>query len=100
MNPDIESHEWLAGMYRDGYFPDRQVDKVKTVLLQLCGDIETQKPQTDAAAAREIGDAPKQRHRKWHAASNSALQRMPCRSSPPFIRELASGILPCEARHR
>lgn len=48
MNPKIAAHEWLAGMYRDGYFPDRQVDKVKSVLLQLCSDIEEQKPQTEA----------------------------------------------------
>lgn len=49
MNPSVAAHEWLAGMYQDGYFPDWQVDKVKAILLQLCSDIETQKPQNDAA---------------------------------------------------
>jgi uncharacterized protein DUF5713 len=51
-NPKVAAHDWLAGMYRDGYFPNRQVDKVRTVLLKLCGEIEAQQPQDDSALLR------------------------------------------------
>lgn len=33
-------------MYRDGYFPDFMVDKIKAILVDLCEKIEAQKPQT------------------------------------------------------
>ncbi len=46
-NEKIKNHDFLTEMYRDGYFPDFLVDKIKTVLVELCEAIETNKPQTD-----------------------------------------------------
>ena len=47
MNPtkaEIATHGFLAGMYSDSYFPKSQIDKVKSVLIDLCITIENQKP--------------------------------------------------------
>ncbi len=43
-NEQMQGHEFLAGMYRDDYFPDFLVDKGKQILVRLCERIETQKP--------------------------------------------------------
>ena len=43
-NPKLVGYQFLAGMYRDGYFPDFLVDKGKAILVDLCKQIETQPP--------------------------------------------------------
>ena len=43
-NSKLLDHEFLAGMYGDGYFPAFLVDKVKAILLDLCYQIEAQAP--------------------------------------------------------
>ena len=48
-NEKILGHQFLGGMYGDGYFPDHLVDRVKDVLLDLCSEIEARKPATDDA---------------------------------------------------
>lgn len=59
----MKAHPFLQSMYRDTYFPDVCVDKVKHVLVALCERIETEKPaDLDAlyrlthAATDEIND--------------------------------------------
>ena len=44
-NPIILSHSFLADMYQDSYFPKHLVDQLKQILLDLCQQIEAQKPQ-------------------------------------------------------
>lgn len=39
-NAQMNDHAFLRGMYDDGYFPDFLVDKVKSILMTLCGEIE------------------------------------------------------------
>ena len=46
-NEKIVSHDFLTGMYRDDYFPDFLVDKIKAILVSLCEEIEDNNPQTD-----------------------------------------------------
>lgn len=46
-NETILAYEFLAEMYRDGYFPDFLVDKGKYILLRLCSEIESEKPKSD-----------------------------------------------------
>ncbi|WP_420884739.1 DUF5713 family protein [Actinomadura geliboluensis] len=48
-NQKVLDHEFLTGMYDDGYFPDHLVDKGKAILLRLCGRIETDRPADLAA---------------------------------------------------
>lgn len=62
-NEKIRNHDLLAGMYRDGYIPNFLVDKVKVILLDLCGQIERQQPDDPEsllklthAATRRIND--------------------------------------------
>ena len=43
-NAKLTSYGFLADMYRDGYFPNAQVDKVRQVLVDLCEAIETKRP--------------------------------------------------------
>lgn len=43
-NEKIRSHKFLDDMYRDPYFPKPLVDKCKNVLLDLCYNIEKEKP--------------------------------------------------------
>ena len=43
-NEKLTDYNFLAGMYRDGYFPDFLVDKGKAILVDLCEQIEAQKP--------------------------------------------------------
>jgi hypothetical protein len=49
LNEKMQSYEFLTGMYRDGYFPDFLVDKIKGILVSLCESIEVQKPQNEAS---------------------------------------------------
>ena len=46
-NPKLKDYQFVAGMYRDGYFPDFLVDKIKSILVELCEAIEAQRPQSD-----------------------------------------------------
>lgn len=49
MNEDnlkVDPTKLLPGMYRDGYFPDFLVDKVRDVILVACREIEAEKPST------------------------------------------------------
>ncbi|WP_354670870.1 DUF5713 family protein [Actinomadura sp. DC4] len=43
-NQQVVDHVFLEGMYQDGYFPDRVVDKGKAILLRLCERIEAERP--------------------------------------------------------
>lgn len=43
-NEQVKSHEFLKDMYQDDYFPDFLVDKGKAILIELCLQIESQKP--------------------------------------------------------
>ena len=45
-NEKINNHGILREMYQDAYFPDFLVDKVKAVLIDLCEQIEGQKPKS------------------------------------------------------
>lgn len=44
-NETILNYSWLRDMYSDTYFPTFLVDKIKDILLNLCFEIEQQKPQ-------------------------------------------------------
>ncbi len=48
-NEEMRTHKFLVGMYRDGYFPDFLVDRVKAILVRLCWQIECECPATDDA---------------------------------------------------
>ena len=41
---EILNDDFLHGMYKDGYFPDFLVDKIKNILLEVCSQIEEKKP--------------------------------------------------------
>ncbi|MFI6252973.1 DUF5713 family protein [Streptomyces sp. NPDC051016] len=43
-NSRITGHAFLAGLYEDGYFPDRVVDRGRDILLRLCERIEADRP--------------------------------------------------------
>ncbi len=45
-NKDILQHKWLLGMYGDQFYPKILVDEAKALLLQLCHDIELNKPNS------------------------------------------------------
>lgn len=45
-NPKVRDHAFLAEMFGDSYFPNNLVEEGKQILLQLCADIEAQKPST------------------------------------------------------
>lgn len=45
-NLKIDRTRLLEGMYRDGYFPNAVVDKVRDVILEACREIEDEKPAT------------------------------------------------------
>jgi len=51
-NEKIQGHEWLAGMYAGEYFPDFLVDKIKAILLDLCGEIEREQPEDHPSLLR------------------------------------------------
>ena len=44
-NKAILNHSFLKGMYSDSYFPNHLVDEVKSVLVELCFQIEMTKPK-------------------------------------------------------
>ncbi|MBU2708351.1 hypothetical protein KCM76_20330 [Zooshikella marina] len=41
----IDESKLLTDMYSDEYFPNHLVDKVKSILLTACKEIESQKPK-------------------------------------------------------
>lgn len=43
-NPALSNYIFLAGMYRDGYFPNVLVDKLKEILVALCSALEESPP--------------------------------------------------------
>ena len=43
---EILNHDFLRGMYNDGYFPNFLVDKIKCILLDVCQQIEEKKPKS------------------------------------------------------
>ncbi len=43
-NVKIKDYSFLECMYQDSYFPEFLVDKCKDILLQLCLEIESNKP--------------------------------------------------------
>lgn len=43
-NEQVSRHDFLKGLYGDGYFPDHLVDKGRAILLRLCERIETDPP--------------------------------------------------------
>ena len=45
-NEDIQAHQFLDCMYSDSFFPEHMVDKCKNILLNLCLEIEKQKPKS------------------------------------------------------
>ena len=44
-NVKLKDYEFLDCMYRDSYFPKFLVDKCKNILMNMCGTIETEKPE-------------------------------------------------------
>lgn len=44
-NEKMKSYPFLKDMYADSYFPKFLVDKVKTILIELCSDIEKTSPK-------------------------------------------------------
>lgn len=49
MEKRVAEYGFLAGMYRDGYYPDAVVDRGRAVLLRLCARIEAVRPADLAA---------------------------------------------------
>ena len=45
-NKQLKNYSFLKDMYRDNYFPDFLVDKGKAILIDLCVQIEKEKPKT------------------------------------------------------
>jgi hypothetical protein len=43
-NPEMKNYKFLEWMYKDDYFPKVLVDKCKNILVNLCHQIEIQKP--------------------------------------------------------
>jgi hypothetical protein len=48
-NATMRDYQFVAGMYSDGYFPNHLVDEIALILIDLCAQIEAQKPQDLAA---------------------------------------------------
>ncbi|KUM88363.1 MULTISPECIES: DUF5713 family protein [Streptomyces] len=48
-NQQVATHPFLKALYRDGYYPDRAVDRGKEILLRLCERIEADRPADLAA---------------------------------------------------
>ena len=46
-NEQIKNYHFLEPMYGDSYFPKSLVDEGKSILIQMCNDIETKKPKTN-----------------------------------------------------
>lgn len=47
-NAKVADYGFLEDMYADDYYPDFLVDKCREILVNLCVQIETWKPSTDA----------------------------------------------------
>lgn len=47
-NAKILNYPFLSEMYSDSYFPRHLVDEGKSILLELCAEIEKNKPTTPA----------------------------------------------------
>ncbi|MBC6698025.1 DUF5713 family protein [Hymenobacter puniceus] len=45
-NEAVRKYAFLQEMYQDEYFPNKLVDKGKTILVGLCFEIERQQPQS------------------------------------------------------
>jgi hypothetical protein len=45
---EIQDLSLLEEMYRDGYFPDALVDRIKDILISVCRQIEASQPANDA----------------------------------------------------
>jgi len=45
INDSIKDYSFLKAMYQDTYFPNLLVDKGKHILLELCSQIESKKPE-------------------------------------------------------
>lgn len=45
-NESVRNYEFLKGMYSDEYFPKFLVDKTKSILVDLCAQIESDSPKT------------------------------------------------------
>jgi hypothetical protein len=43
-NERVAAHPFLDALYRDGWYPDRSVDRGKEILLRLCARIEADRP--------------------------------------------------------
>ncbi|MEL7498081.1 MAG: DUF5713 family protein [Planctomycetota bacterium] len=43
-NPKLDGYLFLDEMYRDDFFPNSLVDKGKAILVELCEQLETEKP--------------------------------------------------------
>ncbi|MET7733178.1 DUF5713 family protein [Streptomyces sp. NPDC005402] len=48
-NQRVAAHPFLDTLYRDGWYPDRAVDRGKDILLRLCERIEADRPADLAA---------------------------------------------------
>jgi hypothetical protein len=46
MNEKVKNYSFLDEMYQDGYFPNNCVDMGKEILIDLCFQIENEKPKT------------------------------------------------------
>lgn len=44
-NEKVRVHSFLKDMYRDPYFPNHLVDKIKVILLDFCHSLESQQFQ-------------------------------------------------------
>ena len=44
-NEKLSNYKFLLGMYNDSYFPDFLVDKGKNILINLCLEVEKNKPE-------------------------------------------------------
>jgi hypothetical protein len=44
-NKEVKQYSFLEEMYQDPYFPSFLIDKGKRILLELCFQIEQEKPQ-------------------------------------------------------
>ncbi len=45
-NESLKTYSFLNEMFKDPFFPDFLVEKCKSILLDLCIDIETSKPKS------------------------------------------------------
>ncbi|MDQ0905993.1 hypothetical protein QFZ22_001978 [Streptomyces canus] len=48
-NQQVTAHSFLEALHRDGYYPERAVDRGKEILRRLCERIEADRPADPAA---------------------------------------------------